>query len=51
MYRPNSWKTYQQAATNTATPGQLILMLYDGAIRFLNQAEQGFQFEDPAEFN
>ncbi|HOW64084.1 MAG TPA: flagellar export chaperone FliS [Candidatus Paceibacterota bacterium] len=51
MYRPNPWKTYQHAATQTASPGQLILMLYDGAIRFLNQAEQGFQLEDPADFN
>jgi len=26
-------------------------MLYDGAIRFLLQAEQGFTLEDPLEFN
>jgi flagellar secretion chaperone FliS len=50
-YRPNPWRTYQQAATQTASPGQLILMLYDGAIRFLLQAEQGFTLEDPLEFN
>jgi flagellar protein FliS len=38
-------------ATQTASPGQLILMLYDGALRFLGAALQGFEFEDPLEFN
>lgn len=50
-FRPNPWKTYQKAATQTASPGQLVLMLFDGAIRFLRQAEQGFNLEDPQEFN
>ena len=35
----------------TAAPGQLILMLLDGALRFLDQAENGFKIEDPAEAN
>lgn len=47
----NPWQSYRQVATQTASPGQLVLMLYDGAIRFLERARQGFQFEDPLEFN
>lgn len=35
----------------TAAPGQLVLMLLDGAIRFLDKAEHGFSIEDPAEAN
>ena len=35
----------------TASPGQLVLMLYEGAIRFLEQALQGFAKEDLAESN
>jgi flagellar secretion chaperone FliS len=50
-FRSNPWKAYQQAATQTAGPGQLVLMLYDGAIRFLCQAEHGFTLEDPLEYN
>jgi len=44
-------KSYNQIATKTAAPGQLVLMLYDGAIRFLERAVAGFEFEDPAEFH
>jgi flagellar protein FliS len=47
----NPWKSYQQVATQTAPPGQLVLMLYEGAIRFLERALGGFSLEDPAEFN
>jgi flagellar secretion chaperone FliS len=35
----------------TAAPGQLVLMLLEGAIRFLDKAEHGFAIEDPAEAN
>ena len=45
------WKSYQQVATKTAPPGQLVLMLYEGAIRFLERALGGFSLEDPAEHN
>jgi flagellar protein FliS len=51
MNPANPWKSYRQVATQTASPGQLILMLYDGAIRFLEQSRAGFGLEDPAEFN
>lgn len=34
----NPYHKYQESAVQTATPGQLILMLYDGAIKFAKQA-------------
>jgi flagellar secretion chaperone FliS len=51
MHFLNPWKSYRQIATQTAPPGQLVLMLYEGAIRFLERARAGFTHEDPAEFN
>jgi flagellar secretion chaperone FliS len=45
----NPWQSYRQVATHTAPPGQLVLMLYDGAIRFLERAQTGFPLEDPLE--
>ena len=47
----NPWKAYRQVATQTAPPGQLVLMLYDGAIRFLERALTGFDYTDPGERN
>ena len=35
----------------TAAPGQIVLMLFEGAIRFLERAEAGFGIDDPAEAN
>ena len=46
-----AWRSYRQVATQTASPGQLVLLLYDGIIRFLEQARQGFAKDDPKEFN
>lgn len=51
MKPKNPWQSYRQVATRTASPGQLVLMLYDGVIRFLDQANVGFQLDDPVEFN
>jgi len=45
------FRSYRTIATQTAPPGQLVLMLFDGAIRFLEQALTGFSHEDPLEFN
>jgi flagellar secretion chaperone FliS len=45
----NPWKSYQQVATQTAPPGQLVLMLYEGAARFLERAMEGFDLDDPAQ--
>lgn len=43
------WKSYHQTATLTAPPGQIVLMLYDGALRFLERALAGFGCADRAE--
>lgn len=51
MKPKNPWQSYRQVATRTASPGQLVLMLYEGAIRFLERAQAGFDLEDPVEFN
>lgn len=47
----NPWQTYRQNATKTATPGQLVLMLYDGALRFLETGLVGFENHDPLRLN
>src|ERR1041385_5014542 len=47
----NPWKSYQQIATQTAPPGQLVLMLYEGTARFLERALTGFEIDDPAQCN
>lgn len=49
--RANPWKSYQKVAAQTATPSQLVLMLFEGAIRFMEQARLGFEEEDPLMFN
>ena len=46
-----AWQSYRQVATQTASPGQLVLLLYNGIIRFLEQARAGFGLDDPKEFN
>lgn len=47
----NPWQYYRRVATETASPEQLVLMLFDGVIRFLEQARSGFRLDDPLEFN
>jgi flagellar secretion chaperone FliS len=47
----NPTHSYRRVAMQTAPPGHLVLMLYEGSIRFLDQALAGFGLEDPAEFN
>ena len=51
MHFDNPWRSYRQIAAQTASPGKLVLMLYEGAIRFLELARHGFTKDDPAEFN
>jgi flagellar protein FliS len=36
-------RTYRTNAVMTATPGQLVLMLYDGALKFLDLARRAFE--------
>jgi len=51
MSRSKPWDSYRKVATQTATPGQLVLMLYDGALKFMEKALTGFDYKDPRLFN
>ncbi len=42
---------YQTNQVSTATPEQLLIMLYDGAIRFANQAKDAIDQKDPEDRN
>ena len=44
-------QSYRKITVQTAPPAHLVLMLYDGAIRFLEKGLTGFEFSDPLEFN
>jgi flagellar protein FliS len=44
-------KSYRSIAIATATPGQLILMLFDGALRFMAISLNGFQEQELAARN
>jgi flagellar protein FliS len=39
MMLNNPYQQYQQNTVNTATPGELTLMLYNGGLKFLKQAK------------
>ena len=39
--------SYKTVAVDTASPGRLILMLFDGALRCMSAAELGFKSECP----
>jgi flagellar protein FliS len=47
----NPWKSYRRIATQTAPPGQLVLMLFDGAILALDRALLGFNLIEIGERN
>lgn len=51
MLRSNHSSSYKTLAVETAGPGRLILMLFDGALRFLRAAEAGFELDDLRERN
>lgn len=40
------YEKYRQSSVQTSTPGQLLLMLYDGAIRFVRAGIDGLQKQD-----
>lgn len=42
----NPYHKYKQSAVETAPPDKLLLMLYDGAIKFLLQAQQSMEKRD-----
>lgn len=39
-------QVYMRTQVNTATPGELTLMLYNGCLRFLKQAQQAIEVGD-----
>ncbi len=41
MSMANPYQTYQNNSVNTASPGELTLMLYNGILKFIKQAKQG----------
>jgi flagellar secretion chaperone FliS len=42
----NPYQSYQQNSVNTASPGELTLMLYNGCLKFINLAKQSIQAKD-----
>jgi flagellar secretion chaperone FliS len=49
VYSPSSSAAYKQQSILTATPGQLVVMLYDGCLRFLHQAAYAMREGNAAE--
>jgi flagellar protein FliS len=49
--RSKPWESYRKVAAQTASPAHLVLMLYDGAIGFLERALAGFNSTDPIQLN
>ena len=45
-YTASQTAAYRQQSILTATPGQLVVMLYDGCLRFLNQAAYALRDND-----
>lgn len=45
-YTANPSDAYRQQSVMTASPGQLVVMLYDGALRFLLQASTAMRADD-----
>ena len=46
MALPNAYNAYANSKINTATPAQLTLMLYDGAIKFSNIAREAMKHKN-----
>lgn len=46
MALPNAYAQYSNNKVMTASPAELTLMLYDGAIKFCNLAESGIENKD-----
>lgn len=44
--RNSPYQIYQQSSVQTATRGQLVIMLYEGAIRFTNAGIEGIHKRD-----
>src|SRR5690606_9570928 len=46
MSMDNPYQAYRQNAVNTATPGELTLMLYDGCLKFIRLAREAINNND-----
>ena len=46
---PSPAKTYKTISLQTASQVELVIRMYEGAIRFLEMAKLGFDYEDPIE--
>lgn len=46
MSATNLQAAYKQNATNTASPGELTLMLYNGCLKFINRAKLAIEEEN-----
>ena len=42
----NPYQSYQQNSVNTASPGELTLMLYNGCLKFINLAKHAIRSKD-----
>lgn len=50
MYGKNPHSTYQAVQITTTDRGRLLLMMYEGAIKFLKQSLAGLEEKDIAKF-
>lgn len=46
MYNANALNTYQQNSVNTASKERLLLMLFDGLVKFVKQGIAGIEEKD-----
>lgn len=47
----NPYQSYQQNSVNTASPGELTLMLYNGCLKFINLAKKAIEDKKMEEKN
>ena len=47
----NPYQSYQRTRVETASPLQLVIMLYDGALRYMNHAKQALNAKDVVRSN
>lgn len=50
MYGKSAHSQYQSVQVTTTDRGRLLLMMYEGAIKFLKQAKSGLETNDMAKF-
>ncbi|HCJ12066.1 MAG: flagellar export chaperone FliS [Verrucomicrobia bacterium GWF2_51_19] len=46
MNYKSAGKSYKTVSVETASPGKIILMLFDGALKFMDIAKKGFTMQD-----